>query len=182
MSHAYSIAHPDDTLPDGTSSRQASKRAVAEEKQRQADNPSDNGLGGGLNSMGARLAWRLISAAAHAEMNAVPGQLAEEEKRPIWAGFVNTGYCEGDRVKTTLRLPGANPGGVGWDPINPQTDEGVVQGPGRELGEIMVKFDYSGHVCSMKMGQITHVKAKPPATNLDRSKCRKSTIPRLSTL
>lgn len=97
------------------------------------------------------------------------------------AGFVNTGYSNGDRVKTALRLPGACPGGLGWDPIASQTDEGTVTGPGRVAGEIMVKFDHSGHVVSMKMSQLQHVKFKEPTTNVDRNRRRQSLV-RLSTV
>lgn len=187
MSNAFAVKHADDE----PSSRQSSKRVTEEAEAAKAGNLEaavDSGTGNQLNPLLARSAWRRISQDAQAQMAHVHGCTGQtiiapgEEREPIMAGFVDTGYAKGDRVKTTLRLPGAIPGGVGWDPIDCQTDEGVVIGPGNKRGEIMVQFDHSGHNCSMKMGQITHVKIKEPTTNVDRSRRRKSHLVRLSTI
>lgn len=135
-----------------------------------------------LNPRACRAAWTRMSTNVHAEMTHAMGTVPvdnvcglEEEHTPIMAGFVNTGYCKGDRVKTPLRLAGACPG-AGWDPINHETGQGTVQGPGRKDGEIMVKFDYNNLTCSMKMGQLEHVHIHAPATHLQRSMCRKSHV------
>jgi len=190
-SHAYAVKNPDELLPNGTTSRQASKSAAAAQKQFEADNPQDTGAGAALNPAAARAAWRRLSIAGHAEGNTVKdsglpqtGDVADPDVRvPVMAGpFVNTGYYIGDRVKTTLRLPGACPSGTGWDPIQAQTDEGAVTGPGHNPGEIMVRFDAGGHICSMKMSHLAHVKVKEPQTNVARSACRKSVMTKMTTL
>jgi hypothetical protein len=160
-------------------------------KKFEEDNPITNNAAGttsALNQIASRDAWRRMSTIGRdereSELNSrkpsKSGSVASgppdlEEGMPIMAGYVNTGYCKGDRVKTTLRLPGACPTGRGWDPINPQTDEGVVVGPGNVTGEVMVLFDGGGHECSMKLGQITHAKPKlENLTHVERNVRRKS--------
>merc|ERR1719482_2114295 len=105
----------------------------------------DTGL---ANPRVSKSAWSRLARGAHQDMTqaqALPEMnLLDEERVPITFGFLETGYRKGDRVKTTLRLSGAVPTGHGWDPIAVQTDEGTVVGPGRNPGEIMVKFDYNG--------------------------------------
>jgi hypothetical protein len=179
-SHAYAMAHADDVLEDGTTSRQASKRSTDQGE-------IDMGGGAKLNPLGARNAWRRISQDAAAEMAKANGFYDakvsyDDEDGPIMAGFVDTGYRRGDRVMTRVRLPGAVPGGCGWDPIDTQTDQGVVTGVGHTAGEIMVTFDHSGYSCSMKMSQIEKVKPKVPNSHVDRSRCRKGQMTRISTL
>jgi hypothetical protein len=194
-SHIFAVGHQDDD-DDGmigrasskNSTRTSSKRSVREAKQKgeekEAQEKVDAVMGTG-NHLAKDVAWRRLSASAHQHIHAdgPPGTtLLEEEKVPIMAGIVDSGYRKGDRVKASgVRLPGAVPGGSGWDPINVQTDAGWVVGAGRNPGEIMVKFDISGHTCSMKMSQIQHLKAKEPDNNIERSHARKS-LPRLTTL
>lgn len=185
MSRSYAVAHPDAVLPDGTTSRQASKRSAAEQAKQQAESVDS----GTTNILTCKLAWKRLSQASAEMSNTSVGadgfvadpSVAPEERVPIMAGIVNTGYSTGDRVKTTLRLAGAQAGGLGWDPINCETNEGTVVGPGRVAGEIMVKFDNSNQTCSMKMSQIKHVKEKGVQTNVDRGRCRK-TLARPSTI
>merc|ERR1719183_915601 len=140
-----------------------------------------------MNAIGARNAWRAMSQSSHVAMaQAMSASLsgesavAGEERVPVMAGSLNTGYYIGDRVKTTLRLPHRDE--KGHDPSDPTEREcGIVQGPGRAQGEIMVKFEGSGTV-SIKVGQLEHVHAKKPQTNLDRSRCRKSHISHYNTV
>lgn len=172
-SHAYAKANMDEVLPNGTTSRQASKQSLADILMAEC---ASAGEGGSMNPMANRNAWRRLSAVAPLQKPEDKGPenvLAEDERKPVMAGFVNTGYCVGDRVKTALRLPGAVPAGNGWDPINSQTDAGIVVGAGNNAGEVMVKFDHSGHTVSMKMGHIQHVKAQAPLSNVQRAVRRK---------
>jgi len=149
-----------------------------------------NGLGGSHNKVAAQRAWRRISSAGHVDMAFQTGLAVGVdnisnplcERIPIKAGAVDTGFFEGDRVKSNMRLPGACPGGLGWDPINPQTDEGVAIGIGRSAGELMVKFDSGGITCSMKMSHLRHCHVREPNTMIERSRCRQSQINRVMTI
>jgi len=189
-----------DRVGSAAGSRSSSKRSAGSSKERQFDREPlppgmggafgqvvedavvDSGMGGSLSAFAQRRAWRRVSEAAHAEMatktNLLPGEtfVNPEDRVPIMAGYVETGFFTGDRVKTGLRLPGACPSGIGWDPINGQTNEGSVIGEGLKPGEIMVKFDAGGHSVSMKMSQLEHVKKREPKTHVERSRCRKSLV------
>lgn len=170
MSHLYSVAHPEECPRSPT----ASKARKGHDDDTQAAVQSD------LNPMALRNAWARLSQTVHHDMSHALGEVPvsnvcgpDEEKTPIMHGIINTGYCKGDRVKTELRLPGACPG-AGWDPINCETGQGTVTGPGRKFGEIMVKFDYNGLTCSMKLSHLEHIHVHKPSTHLERSFRRKS--------
>lgn len=172
-SHAHSVKEE---------SRSGSKKSIVSVLQDLAQAPVDSGLSASMNPMASRSAWRRLSSAGPIGLDQAPGNNAidPEDREPIMAGIVDTGYKKGDRVKTNMRLAGGKP--PGWDPIEDASkDEGTVIGPGREAGHIMVKFDHSGSIVSMKLGQIEPLKAKAAMTNVARSNARKS-LPRLTTL
>lgn len=142
-----------------------------------------------MTGIQARQAWRRCSASAHQERHRENEEAVQfapqggyEESRcdpggrqPIMAGFVDTGYYVGDRVKSTLRLPGcAEPNRTGWNPLQaPQDDTGVVTGPGREAGEIMVKFDRNENEFSLKLSHLAHVHSEP-VSHVERHTQRRS--------
>lgn len=177
-SHTLNMTNPGQGLQDAVHQLMAKHKIHGQfDDAISSDVVVDNGLGPSNNHLAHATAWRRVSMTGHAEMAmALSGCLQEEDKQPVMAGIVNTGYAVGDRVKTTLRLPGAAPSKVGWDPITPESNEGTVTGPGRVPGEIMVKFDHCSkdHVVSMKMSQLTHVKTKEPIGHLERSFRRKA--------
>jgi len=137
-------------------------------------------LGSSFNRVAAGKAWRRLSVEGHHDMALATGLFKGEtnvadphaDPIPIVGPMGETGFFVGDRVKSNMRLPGACPGGLGWDPIDPQTNEGTITGEGGKFGEIMVKFDASGIECSMKVAHLTKCKYKEPTTNIDRSRCR----------
>lgn len=147
-------------------------------------------LGSSFNRVAAGKAWRRLSVEGHHDMAVATGLFKGEtnvsdphsELIPIVGPMGETGFFVGDRVKSNMRLPGACPGGLGWDPINPQTNEGTITGEGGKFGEIMVKFDASGTECSMKVAHLTKCKYKDPTTNIDRSRCRQTHMTRGVTL
>lgn len=168
-SHLRSLDHPEDGAD--LQSRKASK---------QGDGNQSAAVEIEASGFVTRKAWSKLAQSAHAEMTHSLGTVQlenisglHEERTPIMVGSAKTGFYKGDRVRTALRLAGACPG-AGWDPINCATGGGTVLGPGRKTGEIMVKFDYNNVTCSMKASQLEHIHIHPPATNLERSRQRKS--------
>lgn len=176
MSHAYGMSHDENGLSTRSgsklSTRASSKRSAVEQKKQEDDIPMDAGMSG-LSGLAARRAWRGLSQNSQGD--------SALDLVPILAGTVLTGYFVGDRVKSNLRLAGASTGGLGWDPINVGPEEGTVQGPGLKSGELMVKFDSSGVICSMKMSHIDRVKGKGSQTNVQR-KFKGKPLARLTTL
>lgn len=153
--------------------------------QKETNSPIDNysmdlGMGDLMNPLASRQAWRRLSVQAEADLRKASSSLCLEEvdddnPQPIFAGIVNTGYTIGDRVKSNVRLPrhGRDNNCNNWDFLHNSADEGFVTGPGREAGEIMVKFDCSGVVCSMKMDRIEHVTEKRPGSHMERNNNRR---------
>jgi hypothetical protein len=88
---------------------------------------------------------------------------------------ISSQWCDfeiGDRVRSTMRLPGSNPSRNGWDPLQTPPDEGVVTGLGRKDGEIMVKFANSDTECSLKGNHLVHIIPRP-ASHVGRSNRRR---------
>jgi hypothetical protein len=133
-----------------------------------------------LNPLAARQAWRRLSEQAHIECQregsvssrstALP---VDDDSQPIMAGFVNTGYYIGDRVRCSVRVAGSNSERTGWNPLRTAPEEGVVTGPGLTAGELMVQFDSRDDECSLKMRQIERVH-KDPVSNIDRNNIRRT--------
>mmetsp|Transcript_124600 Transcript_124600/g.232965 ORF Transcript_124600/g.232965 Transcript_124600/m.232965 type:complete len:290 (-) Transcript_124600:100-969(-) len=168
MSHAYAEKHP---------TRTASKDGNRT-KDLFAVEP-----GTMMNGVAARGAGRRMSMREDGVM--ADDVMADEGPKKIMAGFIDTGYKVGDRIKSRYRPAVAAASEAGWNPLNKETDEGVVLGPGHKVGEILVKFEYGEVTASMKLHQIEHAAAKPPASNLERNVNRRQSskgICRASTL
>lgn len=124
-----------------------------------------------------RKAWRRASSAALVEMRQdktawgpSPDSVIDESadtksSKPIMAGFANTGYSVGNKVRTSVRLQEA---GEPWNPLKEPANEAYVIGPGNNSGEIMIKFAHNGAKASLKLSQIEHVPVKGPRNNLER--------------
>jgi hypothetical protein len=125
-----------------------------------------------------------VAVAEKYEDKSVWGPLQEQESgedvdqdnpKPVMAGFVNTGYYVGDKVRSTVRLPGGTARN-GWDPMKTGTDEAFVTGPGNQPGEIMVRFEHNGVSASLKLSQIERFSAPAAKSNVERTIRRKSTF------
>lgn len=149
-SHAYG---------EKTASRNASKQAPPKD-------PFDKDPGASMSSLVARGAARRMSAREDGLLAEDVGQAAESKK--IMAGIVDTGYKVGDRIKSKYRPAVAAANEAGWNPLNKETDEGVVLGAGKHVGEVLVKFDYGEVTASMKLHQIEHAVSKGPVSNVER--------------
>jgi len=134
----------------------------------------DSGAVRQTSSLAGKLASRRMAQDARSDLALAAakaaGVVSMGDKLPIMAGSSNTGYCIGDRVKCSVRVAGTSPG--------EGSDVGVVVGPGRVIGEIMIKLDCSGVEVSMKSCLMKIVKQKKPESNVEcnvRRRCRVAT-------
>jgi len=104
-------------------------------------------------SLAGKLAFRRMMQDARADMAlpAVPDAAAQSRGTEL----ENTGFSIGDRVKSSLRIPGSD------------SSEGVVVGYGNKVGEVMVKFDGSDLGMSMKIRKIEMAKERKPVSNIE---------------
>lgn len=179
MSHAYSMAHPEESKHLRNSKSRSALAGKGNDDDAQGASELSNG-----NGLAIRKAWSQLTASMVGDMARAtapkqgPSACAldcyggAEERAPIRAGSKETPYRKGDRVKSTMRLTGSCPG-AGWDLINCETGQGTVLGAGRSKGEILVKMDYSGHDCSLKMAHISPVNAPKPRSTLERMQSRR---------
>lgn len=143
------------------------ERSMSKEK---APDPFALTPGAALGPVNERGAWRRLSLRKDGEIEGDVENPSRPEK--IMAGFIDTGYTVGDRVKSKFHVSAGATSeclGNGWDPLKGQTNIGSVIGQGYKVGEVLVKFDYGDVVASMKMHQIEHADAKAPVSNVERT-------------